>query len=148
MTLVQSKRNRIISAVVGGISALLFIGFGCAMLVSYFSNADRETGVLVVASIFIFVGLLFGLIARSWISACIELDAGGFISFHGLFVKRRYALSEIKSVNLNSNRGAHFVVIRSASSYFTVSDYSFSSEQLDLIKKFCDPQGKLTSVGF
>ena len=142
------KKNKIISAIFGCITVLIFVGLGCAMLVSYVGSVDRDNGTLVSALIFVFVGLLFGLIARSWMSACIELDANGFISFQGVFVKRRYALSSIKSVKLNSNKGAHFVVIRTASSYFTVSDYSFSLAQLDLIKKFCDPQGKLTSAGF
>jgi len=146
--LVPPKKNKIISAIFGCISALIFVGIGCAMLVSYFGGVDREIGALVFALIFVVVGLLFGLIARSWMSARIELDANGFISFQGVFVKRRYALSSIKSIKLNSNRGAHFVVIRTASSYFTVSDYSFSLAQLDLINKFCDPQGKLTSAGF
>lgn len=144
-TLLPSAKNKV-TAVIAGVSAvLIFTGLAGVILLSAVADPSPELGLEGFALLLVLIAVTFGLIAGSWIAARVELSADGSIRFRGLFTRRHYANSAIVSVRLNVNGRRKFLVIRSASSFFSVSSYSFSGAQLDLIRKFCDPQCRLSS---
>jgi hypothetical protein len=143
ITLLPPIKNKVTAVIAGAAAVLIFTALACVILFSALADASPEFGLMGFALLLLLIAMAFGLIASSWITARVELLAEGSVSFRGLFTRRRFANTEIVSARLSANGRRQFLVIRTASSFFSVSSYSFSLPQLDLIKKFCDPQGRV-----